>query len=161
MPSVDPARRTRTRSRWPGAFVRDVRAARIEQSRLRALAPRIRSQRRVSLARARTQSGRRRCREHARSIRASRLFGDDVTLALLEARLEQGWWIKSTRLSETFGIDAFHAQHGADALPLFSVDEQNRVHVVSEARALEARAGCSLTALVPPRADNDALAVAA
>ena len=40
--------------------------------------------------------------------------------------------IKSKRFSETFGIDAFHAQHGANAMPLIKVDEQDRVHVVGE-----------------------------
>jgi len=94
-------------------------------------------------------------REHAAAIRAPRLFGDDITLALFEERLDRGWRIKSTRLSEAFGVDAFLAQHGADALPLFSVDEQDRLHVVSEARALETRPGWSLTALVPPKAETD------
>jgi NhaP-type Na+/H+ or K+/H+ antiporter len=95
-------------------------------------------------------------REHAAAIRAPRLFGADVTLGLLEERLDQGWRIKSTRLSETFDLAAFLARHGADALALFSVDDQGRVHVVSEARALEAKPGWSLTALVPPPQDEAA-----
>lgn len=94
-------------------------------------------------------------REHAAAIRAPRLFGDDITLALFEERLDQGWRIKSTRLSETFGVDAYFAQHGASALPLFSIDEHDRVHVVSESRALETKPGWSLTALVPPKAEAD------
>ncbi len=94
-------------------------------------------------------------REQARSIRASHLFGDDITLAMLDTRLEQGWRIKSTRLSDTFDIDAFRAAHGADALPLFSVDENNRVHVVSDLRTLEIKPGWSLTALVPPPRDTN------
>ncbi|MEO7063691.1 MAG: sodium:proton antiporter [Dokdonella sp.] len=89
-------------------------------------------------------------REQASSIRVPHLFGDDITLAMLDARLEQGWRIKSTRLSDTFGIDAFHAEHGVDALPLFSIDENKRVHVVSDLLALEVKSGWSLTALVPP-----------
>ncbi len=96
-------------------------------------------------------------RQHAESIRAPRLFGSDITLGLLEDRLDAGWRIKSTRLSASFGLDAFHARHGADALALFSVDEQARLHVVSETRVLETKPGWSLTALVPPaKADTDA-----
>lgn len=90
-------------------------------------------------------------REHAQALRMPQLFGADVTLALLEERLDQGWQVKNTRLSETFDLAAFLAQHGEEALPLFSLDEQGRVRVVSDTRALETRPGWSLTALVPPK----------
>jgi NhaP-type Na+/H+ or K+/H+ antiporter len=93
-------------------------------------------------------------REHAQALRMPQLFGADVTLALLEERLDQGWQVKNTRLSETFDLAAFLAQHGEDALPLFSLDEQGRVRVVSDARALETRPGWTLTALVPPKAES-------
>ncbi len=92
--------------------------------------------------------------QHAESIRAPRLFGAHITLGLLAERIDRGWRIKSTRLSATFGLDAFMAEHGANALPLFSIDEQGRVRVVSEQRALETRPGWSLTALVAPREDD-------
>ncbi|RYD15920.1 MAG: sodium:proton antiporter [Lysobacteraceae bacterium] len=91
-------------------------------------------------------------REQSETIRADRLFGKDVTLGAFERKLDEGWRIKSTRLSETFGVDAFRKTHGADALVLFCVDEQGRLRVASEARKLEAKPGCSLTALVPPAA---------
>jgi hypothetical protein len=39
------------------------------------------------------------------------MASNSITLAMLDFRLEQGWRIKSTQLSETFGIDAFHAEH--------------------------------------------------
>ena len=74
------------------------------------------------------------------------------------AHLDAGWRIKSTRLSDSFGVDDFFATHGSDALALFSLDEQGRLHVVSEARALEAKPGWSLTALVAPRDDAPAAA---
>lgn len=99
---------------------------------------------------ARAQDGNDR-RQHDESIRAPRLFGNDVTLSLLEDRLQQGWRIKSTRLSEAFDLAAFRVEHGADALTLFSVDDQGRVRVVSESAALVTRPGWSLTALVAPR----------
>jgi len=89
-------------------------------------------------------------REHSESIRADRLFGKDVTLGGFERRLDEGWRIKSTRLSEAFGLDAFRNTHGADALVLFCLDDQGRLRVASESRRLEAKPGWSLTALVPP-----------
>ena len=90
--------------------------------------------------------------EHSGSIRAERLFGADVTLGEFERRLAEGWRIKSTRLSESFGIDAFRRTHGADALVLFCVDEQGRLRVASESQRLEGKAGWALTALVAPTA---------
>jgi len=101
---------------------------------------------------------RRQRREHADAIRAAALFGANITLDDIARRLDAGWRIKSTRLSESFGVDDFLATHGADALPLFSLDEQGRVHVVSEVRALEAKPGWALTALVAPREDAPASA---
>lgn len=89
-------------------------------------------------------------REHSESIRAERLFGKDVTLGGFERRLDEGWRIKSTRLSEAFGLEAFRKTHGTDALMLFCVDEQGRLRVASESQKLEAKPGWSLTALVPP-----------
>ena len=100
-------------------------------------------------------------RQHDESIRSARLFGDDVTLGLIEERLEQGWRTKTTRLSDAFGIDAFRAEHGAGTLPLFSIDEQGRVHVVSETSALATKSGWALTALVPPRTEAGTLGAAA
>ena len=91
-------------------------------------------------------------REQSDAIRADRLFGADVTLGAFERKLDEGWRIKSTRLSEAFGLEAFRKTHGADALVLFCVDEQGRLRVASESRKLEAKSGCSLTALVPPAA---------
>ncbi|MEO5623621.1 MAG: cation:proton antiporter [Dokdonella sp.] len=93
-------------------------------------------------------------RDHAAAIRVPRLFGDDITLTMLEERFDQDWRIKSTRLSDTFDLDAFHAEHGHDALRLFAVDEQGRVHTASEDRALDIRSGWTLTALVPPRSNG-------
>jgi len=104
-----------------------------------------------------SQDGGRR-REHADAIRAAALFGNDITLDDIARRLDAGWRIKSTRLSDSFGVDDFFAIHGSDALALFSLDEQGRLHVVSEARALEAKPGWSLTALVAPRDDAPAAA---
>jgi NhaP-type Na+/H+ or K+/H+ antiporter len=103
------------------------------------------------LPRAQDGNGR---RQHDESIRAPRLFGNDVTLTMLEDRLQQGWRIKTTRLSKAFDLAAFHAEHGADALPLFSVDEQKRTRVATEATPLPTKPGWSLTALVAPRGDG-------
>lgn len=100
------------------------------------------------LGRAQEEGGR---YEHATTLRAPILFGDNITHALLEERIEQGWRTKTTRLSETFGFADFLNEHGADAVPLFAVSEQGRVRVANLAHPLQPRAGMTLTALVPPR----------
>lgn len=91
-------------------------------------------------------------REPASMLAAPRLFGDAVTLASLEDRLAQGWKIKSTRLTDAFGLDRFLATHGRDSLCLYGVDEAGAVHVVSSDHAPRFRSGWTLTALVPPLA---------
>lgn len=95
-------------------------------------------------------------REHAAALRMPQLFGAEATLGLLEERLDRGWQVKTTRLSETFDLAAFRARHGEESLPLFSLDEQGRVHPVSDDRTPDARPGWSLTALVPPKSDDAA-----
>lgn len=97
-------------------------------------------------------------RDDATALRAPLLFGTGAALALLEERLDQGWRAKSTRLSDSFDLAAFLARHGESSLPLYTLDEQGRVRVVSDTRAPEARPGWSLTALVPPKEGDDASA---
>lgn len=109
------------------------------------------------IARSQDRDGR---SEHAATISAAMLFGQDVSLAALGERLQQGWRVKSTRLSDAFGLDAFMATHGSDAIALFSVDDQSRVHVVSDSEPLTVRSGWSLVALVAPRTDGGAVASA-
>jgi hypothetical protein len=100
------------------------------------------------LGRAQEEGGR---HEHASTLRAPILFGENITHALLDDRIEQGWRIKTTRLSETFGFAEFLAEHGAEALPLFGIDEPGRPRIANLAHPLQPRAGMLLTALVPPR----------
>lgn len=89
-------------------------------------------------------------REHHDSIRAPRLFGRDVTLGMFEQRLADGWVLKTTRISENYDRERFEARWGGRALPLFSLDDKGRLHVVSEDDALKAEPGWTVTALVPP-----------
>ena len=88
--------------------------------------------------------------EHFESIQADRLFGREVTLGDINRRLDGGWKLKTTKLSETFDRKAFLATHGADAMLLFCVDEQGRLRVFSEHGKLAPKPGWMLTALVPP-----------
>lgn len=89
--------------------------------------------------------------QHDESIRTARLFGHGITRTLLEDRLDQGWRIKTTRLSRAFDLAAFLAEHGTDALPLFSIDEQGRARIVTETDRLVTKPGWTITALVAPR----------
>lgn len=86
----------------------------------------------------------------AQGIQAPYLFGEQISIALLHERLQQGWRIKATRITETFGKDAFFALYGQETAPLFSLDDKERLRVVAQGRPLVLKPGWLLVALVPP-----------
>ncbi|TAL72086.1 MAG: sodium:proton antiporter [Rhodanobacter sp.] len=80
------------------------------------------------------------------------LFADDMTHARLIDLLERGWQIKSTLLTASFDWSQFLAQHGAESLLLFSVEDKGVLHVASAKRKLEPKVGWTAIALVAPAA---------
>jgi len=60
-----------------------------------------------------------------------RLFGEDVSFAKLASLLAGGARIKTIRLGEDFGIDAYKRENRANLLPLFSLDDRNKLRVLS------------------------------
>ena len=76
------------------------------------------------------------------------LFGDDTTYGVLDRRMRDGFIAKATRLSEEFDYRAFLARYGDDAVPLFIVDEQNRLNVVTPEKEDAPRPGQTVISLV-------------
>jgi len=63
--------------------------------------------------------------------RGGRAIGaDDVTFERVEALFEAGGDIKRTRLTERFGLEAFHERYGQACVPLF-VEQGGRVRVLA------------------------------
>ena len=89
-------------------------------------------------------------RNFAGNLLAPALFGDDMTHARFAELMDQGWRIKSTRLTENFDWSQFEAQHGTGAVPLFAISERGTLRVASSQRKLDTRPGWTVMALVPP-----------
>jgi hypothetical protein len=85
------------------------------------------------------------------SVLAPPLFDEEMTHGRFAHMLEQGWSIKSTRLSATFDWSQFVAQHGTAAVLLFGVEEKGTLRVASSKRELQPKPGWTVVGLVPPR----------
>lgn len=79
----------------------------------------------------------------------SQLFGEDVTYGEVMTRINRGWEIRSTRLTEEFGWEQYRAKNGEDCLPLFVIDGKGWVTPFTAGGDLKPAAGCTVLALVP------------
>lgn len=59
------------------------------------------------------------------------LFDDASTYSVLNRRVAEGFTAKATRLSEEFDYAAFLNRYGESCVPLFIVDEHNRLTIVT------------------------------
>lgn len=82
-------------------------------------------------------------------LRGRRLFGREITYALLAERMAAGFVIKATPLTAEFGIEEFRRHHGPDALVLLTISDTGRLAVYSGDDALAPKAGTTLISLVP------------
>ena len=92
----------------------------------------------------------------AGSLRAKALFGGDMTHARFAELLQEGWRIKTSALTDSFGWPEFLAEHGNDAVLLFGVEPNDRLRVVNNRRKTEPKSGWSVIALVPPERESAA-----
>ncbi|TAN11786.1 MAG: hypothetical protein EPN34_06465 [Burkholderiaceae bacterium] len=94
-------------------------------------------------------------RKFVKSLRARALFGNDVSHARLQSRLQAGWSIKATELTKRFGWLQFLAQHGTASLLLFLIDLAGCLHVAGAQCKTEPHTGWAVMALVPPEGTAD------
>jgi NhaP-type Na+/H+ or K+/H+ antiporter len=80
--------------------------------------------------------------------RGKSLFAAEVTYEALQAALAAGATIKSTNLTESFGMAELRTTHGENFIPLFAIDERERIHVFNVDEAVEPAAGWSVLSLV-------------
>ncbi len=76
------------------------------------------------------------------------LFGQDVTYAKLASLIAQNAVIKPTTLSDNFSFDDYQQQYGKRAIPLFALDEKQRIHFFTAEDTLILEAGWTIVALV-------------
>lgn len=88
------------------------------------------------------------------------LFGHDITFARLEQLFNDGWHPKAITLSATFSSDDLYRVYGDDALILFTVPRQDRLHVVTVDEAPMTPPNTTVIALVADANAGPALAAA-
>lgn len=77
------------------------------------------------------------------------LFSREVDFAQLEARLEAGWTVSATRLTDQFGTEAHVRQHPG-AISMFVVDAKENVELLAGDVRRPPRVGETVVALVAP-----------
>ncbi len=78
------------------------------------------------------------------------LFDQEMTHGRFAHMLEEGWSIKSTKLSATFDWPRFVEKYGTAAVLMFGVEEKGVLRVASAKRELQPKPGWTVLALVPP-----------
>ena len=93
-------------------------------------------------------------KEHA-SLASSRhtpgrlLMGEEITYPLLAERVERGWAFHTTRLTETFGEEAYRAHWPEESL-VVAVVRADGVDFAAAGQPVPMRPGSVVVALVPP-----------
>jgi NhaP-type Na+/H+ or K+/H+ antiporter len=78
-----------------------------------------------------------------------RLFGEDVTNAMLASLVSKGAEIRGTQLSEEFTYDDYRDKYGKGIIPLFALDGRGRLRVFTADSKLEPVAGWTVVSLLP------------
>src|SRR5690606_17642324 len=89
-------------------------------------------------------------KDFSQPLQAPRLFGEDVTHDEISARLDEGWVLKQTRITEEFGFKDFLAQYDDSPLPLFATTDRSRLRIATGLDKLDPKPGWTLTTLVNP-----------
>jgi len=82
--------------------------------------------------------------ELSAELRARVLSSPDLTYKEVQRRFSSGAHFTSTRMTDQFGLGEWHAEHGADALPLIVVRPSGDALVASPGVSLEPRPGDTL-----------------
>ncbi len=87
----------------------------------------------------------------ARQHRRLHLFSEDATAGSLLDKMEKGWTLKATGLTEQFDWAQYQQQFATGFLPLFILDKNGKLQVInSDQSPPEPRAGDQVLALVAP-----------
>ena len=87
-------------------------------------------------------------------LRGRWLFRLELSHNQINRRLQEGWTISSTPLTESFGGPEFLEVHGPDAAPLFIVSPTGTLTVVTADSEPVLAPGYTVLALVPPRPER-------
>lgn len=90
----------------------------------------------------------------SQDLRGRFLFGSDVTFTYLTGRFSQGAEIKATKLTERFDFSDFLDHYGETALPLFIMNRDHRLTIITTETRLKPTAGQTLISVVGPSFDD-------
>jgi len=82
------------------------------------------------------------------------LFDEDLHYGKLSRMLNRDWSVKTTNLTDTFSFSDFSKQHGDHVVPLFLVDDQSNLHVVTTEFDIESFQQPTILALVKIESDE-------
>lgn len=82
------------------------------------------------------------------------LFSPDATFTRISERVRAGYVFKKTNLTETFDYEDFKKQYGEIATPMFVLDGQGRVTVLTAGGNFSIKPGHKLISLVPESQAN-------
>ncbi|MEI2769561.1 MAG: sodium:proton antiporter [Candidatus Competibacter sp.] len=88
------------------------------------------------------------------SYRIPRLFGEQITLARLQERLEQGYVMRTTSLTASFDFAGFREKWVDQAILLFAIDPKGILRVFSTGESPQPSPGWTLVSLTPPTDTN-------
>ena len=84
----------------------------------------------------------------AKHLRARFLFGKGINYFHLNSLFQNGWTLKSTRITDSFSYDDMKKNYNENILPLFLIDESERLIVSTIENPIEPKAGDLVIALV-------------
>ena len=81
-------------------------------------------------------------------------FGEDISFTQLSSMLEQGADIRSTGLSEEFGLEEYFNKYAHHAVPLFAINPRNKLYVYTASIELKPGAGWTIISLIDEPENN-------
>ncbi|HIM31559.1 MAG TPA: sodium:proton exchanger [Planctomycetes bacterium] len=81
------------------------------------------------------------------------LFGKELTFDEIVWRLERGYTLKATNITEEFSFEEYSTGYGGKVSVLFAVDESDQLLVQVVDNPLQIKAGCTLISLVDSQDD--------
>jgi len=83
-------------------------------------------------------------------LRGRFLFGDQMNYSYLYRRFQNGAIVKRTNLTEEFTFESLKSQYGESVVPLFLIDEDKQLQILTTDMELDPQPGCILISLVDP-----------
>ncbi len=94
----------------------------------------------------------------SKRLRGARLFDPDMSYERMEALLDDGAEVRSTTLTDEYGFSDYQETYGDRFLVLFIIDNDDRLHVVTDQASVDPESGEKLISLVSADPDTGEMA---